>query len=271
MFAFRHLAGLAAVAVVFLWAPAAQANHSFPATYSGTHQQGGTVEFDVNADGTAITRIRTTGLSGTFPGGTCQFGESTSTGNLPINNHAFSLGSPGSGFEFSGSFPSPQMAQGQVRIRTFGQPSCDSGYVPWTASTSAPPPGPPPGPPPPPPPPAGDTTPPTVGVSAPRSQRLGRGRIRVRVSCPSEGCRAAVRGTVSFPGAAATFRLKGDSVTIAQGDSERATLVLPRRALAAVKRALARGRRVTARISVRARDQAGNEATLVRRSVRLRR
>ena len=80
-----------------------------------------------------------------------------------------------------------------------------------------------------------------------------------------------MRGTLSFPGAAATFRLRGDTVNVSQGSADRATVVVPRRALAAAKRALARGRRVTVRIVVRAVDGAGNETGPIRRSIRLRR
>lgn len=262
----RHLAVPAALAAVFVWAPVAQANHSYSATYSGTHQGGGTVDFDVNADGTAITRVRFTNVPGTFSGGTCTLGPSETTGTLPINNHAFSTGTPSSAFAFSGSFHAPQMAQGTFSLRTFGPDGCSSGTLSWSATTSVPPPPGSPGPTP-----GTDTTPPTVGVSAPRSQRLGRGRIRVNVSCPTEGCEATVRGTLSFPGAAATFRLRGATVDVAQGDSERVVLRVPRRALAAAKRALARGRRVTARISVTVEDAAGNTGSPVRRTVRLRR
>ena len=266
----RHLTLPAMVVAGLLWAQAAQANHSYGATYSGTHQQGGSVQFDVNADGTAITRIYRSNVQGDV----CTFGESTTTGNIPIDNHAFTFGGTSSAFQFSGTFHAPQQAQGTLRIRTFGPGACDSGTLTWSASTTVPPPGGAPPPPPPPgpgPAPTVDTTPPVVGVSASRSRRIGRGRIPIRVSCPAESCHVLARGTISFRGTAATFRLRSATVDVGAGQTVTATLRVPRRALAAAKRALEDGRRVTARISVLASDAAGNQAPTVRRSIRLRR
>lgn len=268
----RKLAAAAAVVTAFTWGPSAHANHSHGATYTGTHQAGGPVEFDVNADGTAITRIR----RGDLPGNGCTFGESTTTGSIPITDHAFSFGGTSSAFQFSGSFHGAQVAQGTLRLRTFGPGACDSGTVTWTASTTTPPPGGGNPPPPPggggePPPPGGgpDTTPPPLDVSIGRSQRIGRGRIPVGIDCGGEPCTVAITGSLSVPGAARTFRLSRISAQIPQGGNADVTIRLSRAVLRAARGALAKRRRVVASITVTAQDAAGN-LTTARRSVRLR-
>lgn len=126
------LAGLAALALLTSAAPAS-ANHSYPATYTGSAAGGGTVEFDVSPDGGSVTRFAVKGLNTT-----CGAVDSETTGSIPIVNHAFSQssGSP----RFNGTFPTVQQAQGDLTVQSFGYPSCTSDPVGWTASTTALPP-----------------------------------------------------------------------------------------------------------------------------------
>ncbi|HEX7058389.1 MAG TPA: hypothetical protein VF176_00875 [Solirubrobacterales bacterium] len=111
-------------------------NHSYPATYSGAAASGGTVEFDVSADGAGVTRFAISGVSTT-----CGTVNGTAAGVFPIANDAFSNGSPTAiGLRFNGSFPAAQQAQGTLSFRLGGFPGCTSDNVSWTARTSTPPP-----------------------------------------------------------------------------------------------------------------------------------
>jgi hypothetical protein len=76
------------------------------------------------------------------------------------------------------------------------------------------------------------------------------------------------RGTVSVPGAAKVYRLRGVSVSAAAGVPQKLALKMPRKAQTAVRRALEKRKRVRANINVRAVDAAGN-STLRRRTVRV--
>lgn len=126
---------IGAVVALAVLAPAAPAsNLSHPATYTGTVSGGGTVEFDVSADGSAVTRFAVKGVNTS-----CASFDSTTTGTTPIVNDSFEY-SPSTGMRFKGSFPAVQQAQGTVSIRLSFPFSCTSEEVPWTASTTTPPP-----------------------------------------------------------------------------------------------------------------------------------
>jgi hypothetical protein len=247
----------------FFGAGTAYANHSGPATYTGTIAGGGTVEFDVSADGAAITRFKTLDVVR----GSCAFSDIEVVGSFPIANHAFQ--GQNAEISFSGSFNAVQAAQGTVSItrpEVPPAPACASGQLTWTATTTAPPPAgtPPPAPPP-------DTTAPVAAIAVPSPQSVAeRGVIAVRVACPEENCKATARGTISVPGAAATFRLAPVSAGVVQGKRATLALKLPKRARAAVRKALAKGRRVSATVTVTVVDAAGN-ATHSKRTIRLRR
>jgi hypothetical protein len=127
-----------AAAVCLTFASSAAAFHIAGATYNGTHAGGGTVSFAVTPDGSGLSSFS---VGGPVQGNICTFGGSsiTFTQPLPIVNHAFNLSS--SSTSVSGSFTGVQQASGNFRIKTFGPFSCDSGIVPWTASTNASPAG----------------------------------------------------------------------------------------------------------------------------------
>jgi hypothetical protein len=225
---------LCAVAgVLSLGTASAHASHIPGATYTGTPATGGTVVFDVSADGTAVTRFVATDVPSNC-GGTIS---KSFTGSLPIVSHAFSS-DPADSIRFEGSFPASGQAAGSVL-----QTSCLNPAVSWTAATPTPPP---------------DETAPALHVRARRSQRLGRGgRIRLRVGCPDEACRVIADGSLAVQREGA-FRLTRASAQLAQGDSVRVEPKLGRRALDAVRRALRDGRRVKITVMVSAVDVAGN-------------
>jgi hypothetical protein len=131
------LIAAAALAAGAVAPPAATAvNYSHPATYSGTAAGGGTVEFDVSADGSAVTRFATREVNTS-----CGMVSSTSTGTFPIVSESFSRTTSGTGTSFEGSFPAVQQAQGTLTLRIMVFPiSCTSDKVSWTATTPTPPP-----------------------------------------------------------------------------------------------------------------------------------
>lgn len=124
-----------AVAAIALWAaPAALAvNYSYPATYTGSTEVGGTVSFDTAGDGSSVTRFVVSGAPAL-----CGLEESTTTGTIPIDSESFSYTALGTGASFTGSFTAPQQAIGNISVRVLGFPSC-SASTRWTASTPTPP------------------------------------------------------------------------------------------------------------------------------------
>lgn len=125
---------LAATATAVLAVSAPAANVSHPATYTGTAATGGTVEFDVSADGSAVTRFAIKDVE--VP--PCGSVSSQTTGSIPIVDDSFS--STSGIVRFKGSFPAVQQAQGSVSFHFSGFPGCNSQEVSWTATTPTPPP-----------------------------------------------------------------------------------------------------------------------------------
>jgi hypothetical protein len=117
------LACLALLALAVAAPDALAANYSHPATYSGPAATGGTVEFDVSADGAGVTRFVILAVPtscGTIP-------SSTTTGTIPIANDSFSYGSATTlGIRFSGSFPAAQQAQLHQRRRRLERDDADA-------------------------------------------------------------------------------------------------------------------------------------------------
>ena len=114
------------------------AEHVPGATYDGTHNGGGGVDFDVSQDGSGITRFRATDI----PGDTCDFPEVEVNFTTPvaIQNHMFSR-TVANGLSFDGAFDTPGGAQGTLKMHQNAippfVPACDSGDIPWTAATEA--------------------------------------------------------------------------------------------------------------------------------------
>jgi lysophospholipase L1-like esterase len=113
--------------------------------------------------------------------------------------------------------------------------------------------------------------PPALRLSGAPVQRVLRQRgVRVVVACPVEACTATARGKVVVRGSARRFKLRSATKQIAKGARATLKLRLQEKALTAIGRALGRGKRVTATVTVTARDAAGN-ATTKRRTIRLKR
>ena len=120
---------------------------------------------------------------------------------------------------------------------------------------------------------APDNSPPTVKLSGPTSQRLGT-RVSVTVSCPDETCRVIVTGKVLVPKAHSRkprgYPLKATTKTILTGKKATLRLTIPVKTRRIIRRALNARRVVTAKLTVKVSDSAGNARTLPR-EVRLKR
>jgi hypothetical protein len=107
-----------------------------------------------------------------------------------------------------------------------------------------------------------DTTPPFALLRVRRTQKLRRS-LTVSLGPVSEACRATVGGTVSFPGVARVYRLRGiKGRPLGTGSTSTFKLKLSRKALKAVKRALLRHKKVRARVKIVLTDRARNARTL---------
>ena len=126
-------------------------------------------------------------------------------------------------------------------------------------------------PPPPPPPPPADTTAPALQLSGATAQKvLRQRRVFVVAACPAEACKATGKGRVSVRRSAKVFKLTPVTKQISKGGKATLKLKLKRNALRAITRALKKGKRVGAKVTVTAKDAAGN-ITTKRRTIRLRR
>ena len=121
----KPLAGFLTVGLMLLAASPGQANHVAGATYTGTYD-GGTVDFDVSDDGTAVTHFGVTMKDGR------PCADITITPAMPINGHAFA-GPFGPRLSVTGSFPGGRSAEGTFALRDVPS-ECPSGTVPWSAT-----------------------------------------------------------------------------------------------------------------------------------------
>jgi Dockerin type I domain len=114
-------------------------------TYTGTHDNGGTVDFDVDTDGFGswISRARVTMLdpSDIDCSSSFEIGDGTSSVGRIADDETFTVGGVGAngGFEFVGGFAEDGSARGTFReLKPEAQEpghACDTGDGAWTAST----------------------------------------------------------------------------------------------------------------------------------------
>ena len=100
------------------------------------------------------------------------------------------------------------------------------------------------------------------------SQRVRRVRgVVVRLACPAEDCLAAATALVSVPGAARAYSARSRFVGLERGETVRLRIAFRPALMARVRRALRRGARVRAKVTVGVLDAAGNGTS---RTIRLR-
>ena len=110
----------------------------------------------------------------------------------------------------------------------------------------------------PPPPPAADTTTPVLVLSGPAAQRLLRQKAALVTASCDEACTLVATGSLTIPGAAKTFRLGRATKVLSAAGKATLKLRLSKKALVALRTALARKKRSTALVAVKATDRAGN-------------
>lgn len=120
-------------------------------------------------------------------------------------------------------------------------------------------------------PPPADTTAPALRLSGATVQKVLRQRgVFVVAACPAEACTTTAKGKVSIRRSAKVFRLTPVTKQIAKRGKATLKLKLKRRALRAIGRALKKGKSVSAKVTVTAKDAAGNVITK-RRTIKLKR
>jgi RTX calcium-binding nonapeptide repeat (4 copies) len=110
-----------------------------------------------------------------------------------------------------------------------------------------------------------DMTSPGMRLGGALRQRALRQRSLVVFATASEAGKLAAVGRVSVAKSARAYRLKPSGRAAAAGQRARLQLRLPKRALAGIRRALARGKGLTTKITVTATDNAGNRRAATRR------
>jgi hypothetical protein len=114
-----------------------------------------------------------------------------------------------------------------------------------------------------------DRVAPKLALAVRKSQRVLKQRGLTVTVESNEPATLRVRASVNVPGASKTLPFKNVRAHLAAGVDQRVKLRLSRKAVRSVRRALTRGSRLFARVTVRAEDQGGNVATAKRR-IRLR-
>lgn len=140
-------------------------------------------------------------------------------------------------------------------------PSEMTGTVTVQAPGGTPGPGPPP-------PVTADKIAPVLTLGGRTNQKVLRQRAVLVAVEVNEASTVAARGTVSVPGAGKVFRLKNASKQLAAGAKATLRLKLPKQASRSFRRALARRARLTARLTITAKDAAGNVRS-AKRKIRL--
>jgi hypothetical protein len=110
-----------------------------------------------------------------------------------------------------------------------------------------------------------DTRAPRITLGGAAAQRLLKTKailISVRLD---EIAKVQATASLNVPGAAKVFRLRSSTLNVAAQKQVTIKLKLPKKALAAVKRALARSKKVVASVKVTATDGAGNLSTVTRK------
>jgi uncharacterized repeat protein (TIGR01451 family) len=115
----------------------ARASHVTGATYTGTHDRGGSVTLTLSHDGTGVASIQVTAVP--YDCGVTANQSVSYTPPIPIvttgGTHSFSS-TPPDGVSLTGSFPASGSAQGAFRdtFQVPGQPRCTSPTLNWTTT-----------------------------------------------------------------------------------------------------------------------------------------
>jgi len=110
-----------------------------------------------------------------------------------------------------------------------------------------------------PPPPPEDTSPPVVTLAKAATQSIAKGVLSLTVT-PAEAATLTLKARITIPGAKA-ITVAGRAVPAAAGKPLKLTLKLSKKTRARIKRAIAQGRKVRAKLTLTALDAGGNVTT----------
>jgi hypothetical protein len=113
-------------------------------------------------------------------------------------------------------------------------------------------------------PPAQDSSAPILALAAPRRESVKRGRLYVYAKS-NEAAAAVLTGRVRIGHSARSYRLRHANASLAVGSRKKIVVRIPKRALRSVRTALRAGRSPKARLTVLARDTAGNATKAIKR------
>jgi hypothetical protein len=108
-----------------------------------------------------------------------------------------------------------------------------------------------------------DSSPPRVTLAAPRRESVQRGTLHV-FATSTEAATAAATGKVTLGRAENAYRLRRITTSLAAGVRTKIVLRIPKRALLAIRAAVADGRRPKARLTLLVRDATGNATKALR-------
>jgi hypothetical protein len=111
----------------------------------------------------------------------------------------------------------------------------------------------------PPPPPPPDTTPPALSAAAHAAKLSRAGAISFFVNS-NENSAGTASGTISVPKLAKVVRFAQRRVTLTAGKRTKVTLNLSKKSAALVRKALARHKKLKAKVTLRVKDTAGNQS-----------
>jgi hypothetical protein len=111
--------------------------------------------------------------------------------------------------------------------------------------------------------PARDSSPPRVTLAAPRRESVQRGTLHV-FATSNEAATAAATGKVTLGRAAKAYRLRQITTSLPSGVRRKIVLRIPKRALLAIRAAVADGQSPKARLTLLVRDATGNATKALR-------
>ena len=113
-------------------------------------------------------------------------------------------------------------------------------------------------------PPPADSSAPVLGLAAPRRESVKHRWLHVYAKS-NEAAAGVITGRVRIGHSAKSYRLRQANASLAAGSRTKLVVRIPKRALSAIRAALRAGRHPNARLTLVARDTAGNPAKAVKR------
>ncbi len=194
-------------------------------------------------------------------------GSAAGMGTIPLGNYA-----PGSShtYRFTASFPDHGVPSSNSSGDNAARGASMSIQYDWNASAQEPGAGP-----------GGgddgpgvtvpnnDTSPPKLTLAGAKTQSVKKGYLVITGQC-SEACQLRGTGTISVPKLSKVYRVKAVTKTLTKAGKVTMKLKLDKKTLRAVRKALAKHKKISAKLTVTATNKAGR-AALSKKTVKLKR